>query len=306
MSSRILTILGLFGTCAALGLAAVLIDWRILMDALSRLSWPSLLMAAGLSILTTLLLALRWAVLAAPPRAMPRLSDFINALIAFLFNIFTPAAFGADAYRVTTGRRSGGRMRTAGLVGSERLMGISAYGFAYLAGFVSATAPAELFKLAVVPFCLLTAAPLLVLAAASFIFRRVGASDGSQRFAALWRSFAELSFWRVAGTWLISLAAVATWISCYLAVGEEMGLQIDAANVAMISVATEFSRLLPISIQGIGVREATFGWLATMAGGSFESAFAACAIVYAIHFALIALIALGLFFAQRTALRSEA
>jgi hypothetical protein len=187
-------------------------------------------------------------------------------------------------------------MRTAGLVGSERLIGISAYGFAYLAGFVSATAPAEFFKLALIPFCLLTAVPLLVLGTASYIFRKLGTRNDSQRFAALFRSFAELSFWRVAGSWLISLAAVATWIGCYLAIGEEMWLQLDTANVAMISVASEFARLLPISIQGIGVRETTFGWLATMAGGSFETAFAACAIVYTIHFALIAMIALGISF----------
>jgi hypothetical protein len=59
----------------------------------------------------------------------------------------------------------------------------------------------------------------------------------------------------------------------------------------MIAIVTEFSRLLPISVQGIGVREATFAILAAQAGGSSEAAFAACATAYALHFILVAAIA---------------
>jgi len=81
------------------------------------------------------------------------------------------------------------------------------------------------------------------------------------------------------------------WLACFVVVASAVGVGIDRATVGMSAIVAEFSRLLPISVQGIGVREATFAFLAAKAGGSFEAAFAACATAYALHFALIAFVA---------------
>jgi hypothetical protein len=53
-----------------------------------------------------------------------------------------------------------------------------------------------------------------------------------------------------------------------------------------LAVVTECARLLPISIQGIGVREVTFASLAAQAGVAAAPAFAACATAYALHLLL--------------------
>ena len=50
----------------------------------------------------------------------------------------------------------------------------------------------------------------------------------------------------------------------------------------MTTILTEFARLVPISIQGIGVREATFAELTGLAGGSPEAGFVVCALLYGI------------------------
>jgi hypothetical protein len=62
----------------------------------------------------------------------------------------------------------------------------------------------------------------------------------------------------------------------------------------MIAIITEAARLLPIFLQGIGVREATFAFFAAQAGGGpSEAAFATCATAYALHFALVLALALA-------------
>jgi hypothetical protein len=60
-----------------------------------------------------------------------------------------------------------------------------------------------------------------------------------------------------------------------------------------LAVVTECARLLPISIQGIGVREVTFASLAAQAGVAAAPAFAACATAYALHLLLGGLIGIA-------------
>jgi hypothetical protein len=70
-------------------------------------------------------------------------------------------------------------------------------------------------------------------------------------------------------------------------------MDLDHAVVGMIAIITEFARLLPISLQGIGVREATFAFFAARAGGPSAAAFATCATAYALHFAVVLAVALA-------------
>ena len=63
------------------------------------------------------------------------------ALHASIFNLVTPAAIGADAYRVVNHtRRRGGRPRSAGLVLLERLFGLGSQAFVYILAFAWAYA----------------------------------------------------------------------------------------------------------------------------------------------------------------------
>src|SRR5262249_60481467 len=106
---RARVVLGLLGTLAALVLALWLIDWPALLGAFARLSPGVLLLSAVFSIATALLLAVRWAILAAGPGDRIGPQAFHDALVGQAFNLITPAALGADAYRVVmAGGREGG------------------------------------------------------------------------------------------------------------------------------------------------------------------------------------------------------
>jgi hypothetical protein len=98
--------------------------------------------------------------------------------------------------------------------------------------------------------------------------------------------FAILSRWRLLFALALALAALVTWLVCVGIIAEASGVGLRPSIIVMLAVVTQCVRLLPISIQGIGVREATFASLAAQFGGAAAPAFAACATVYALHFFL--------------------
>src|SRR5712671_3888557 len=87
---RLRIIVGLCGTLIA----------AVLARAFAQLSFSVLAAATVFSLLTTLLLSIRWSVLAGPPNMLLGRREFRDALISQVFNLITPAAAGADAYRV--------------------------------------------------------------------------------------------------------------------------------------------------------------------------------------------------------------
>lgn len=115
----------------------------------------------------------------------------------------------------------------------------------------------------------------------------------------------DLQLGRLCQIILLSGAATLCWLMCVVIAAGAAGLTLDLGRTIMITVATEFSRLLPISIQGIGVREVTFSWFAAAAGGSPAPAFVACATAYALHFGVVALLAIIAWLAVQRQLISD-
>jgi uncharacterized membrane protein YbhN (UPF0104 family) len=129
-------IVGLLGTFAAIVLALWLIDWQALLAAFARLSAGTLLLSALFSIVTTFILAARWATLTAGPVEWYGGPEFHDALVGQVFNLITPAALGAYAYRVVMeGGREGGRTRAMAMLVLELLLGLGAYVLAFLIVF---------------------------------------------------------------------------------------------------------------------------------------------------------------------------
>jgi hypothetical protein len=58
----------------------------------------------------------------------------------------------------------------------------------------------------------------------------------------------------------------------YLAIAHSMGIQIGFASLAMIVPITFIVQMLPVSMNGFGVREAAFGFYFTRLGLPLESA----------------------------------
>jgi uncharacterized membrane protein YbhN (UPF0104 family) len=287
---RARVILGLFGTLAALALALWLIDWQALLDAFARLSLGVLLLSGFLSIVTTLILASRWAILMAGPQDQYGVQKFRDALVGQVFNLITPAALGADAYRmVMAGNCDGGRTQALAMLLVERMLGLGAYAAAFLLVF---TVGASGFATEIMNDAAIFFAGLMGVLASLFIAARYSRwhgirlpdSFGLARVREAIDRVATLPLWRLLCAVGLTLAGLATWLLSLGIVAKASGVRLPAQLIVAIAVMTECARLLPISIQGLGVREATFAALAVQVGGAAAPAFAACATVYALHF----------------------
>jgi glycosyltransferase 2 family protein len=295
---RLRILAALVGTLIAVVLALSILDWASLARAVAQLSFGVLAAATTLSLLATLLLSIRWSVLAAPPNVLFGRREFRDALISQVFNLITPAAAGADAYRVViAGDREGGRGRAAGLVILERIIGIGGYALVFVFCYAMSAAygrPAVVFSAAVSIFAVLATIPFV-----SMFFARLIALHKHLwlearlpvTIKAILAAVVGVLPARAAAALGLSILGTVMWLICLMVLGSATEIGLDHEVVGMIAIITEFSRLLPISFQGIGVREATFAFLASQAGGSSEAAFAACATAYALHFALVTVVA---------------
>jgi hypothetical protein len=87
--------------------------------------------------------------------------------------------------------------------------------------------------------------------------------------AALW--FDSLaSFVKLIG---LSFLAMGLWILTVHMVAVDLGLHVSWLTLGMIVVLVELVRLLPVSIQGIGVREGAYAYLFSVIGESSEAGF---------------------------------
>jgi hypothetical protein len=85
---------------------------------------------------------------------------------------------------------------------------------------------------------------------------------------------------RVVGPLLLSLLGVVTWVLAVAVVAKGLGLDVPFAVLGVVATLVEFARWLPISIQGIGVREGLYASLFVLFGYPAESGFALGTIAY--------------------------
>jgi glycosyltransferase 2 family protein len=293
-------------TVATIVIAVKVLDWHALLAAVPAFSAGRLGLAAALSLAITAILAFRWAVLAAPAGDGPRIAAGGDALVAGVFGLITPGSVGGDAYRVVIAKdRRGGFSRAASLVLFERILGMASFCCLFLLAYAATAVrsqTAAVFDTAAVCIAALTGAIAVGLAAGPVLSCRLAACLGRSRvlwLATMAETLAVMPRSRLATTFALSLLSSAAWLAYVLVFASKVGLSVAA--LAMVTVVSEFSRLLPVSIQGVGVREATFAWLSSEAGGASGAAYVACAAAYALHFALVAGIGFAAYLVGRRA-----
>jgi hypothetical protein len=87
---------------------------------------------------------------------------------------------------------------------------------------------------------------------------------------------------------MFSVLAWILWVAAVVVVASRVNLALPTLLLAMIVSLTEIFRLIPVSLQGIGIREGVFSMLVGLAGGSPESGFVAAAVAYAAMSAALA------------------
>ena len=280
------TCLAIAGSVMAVAMLAAVFDWHALLSSAARMT-PSTLLGSGLLCgVTSLILALRWAMIATPAAAPLQSVEMLVALQAAIFSLITPAAIGGDVFRVTSG--AGQRIRRLGLVLVERLFGVWAQSCVYAIAVLLAPWPVPpVLSRAGWIFTPLAAGGVVVILA----MPRLRVSDSGRllrgRVADLTAALTGHSTGKRVALASLSFAGVLSWVAASYTMARGGGMPLTLAQVATITIVTEFARLLPVAVQGIGVREAVFAWLSHLLGASAEEGFVVCALVYGVNAVVI-------------------
>ncbi len=288
-----------------LGLAFWFLDWRALVETASRMSISAVVASLAFCLLTHLLIALRWSMIATGQDAPGESgtsrawNEFLVSLHASLFNLITPAALGADLHRIVAGKgREGGRAGSAGFILLERLLGILAQ-FAIFVGAYSIFRWGSGTNGGPLPPAFTWAATIFAVGSAAIFVGLVVIApmapmwlgERKQRGASVSLAMAEGV--RTSGPRLIALmglsfAAVASWVAASAPLAADAGLTTSLWGLAMIVVITEFARLMPISVQGIGIRESAFAVFSAQLGADAAAGFTVCALLYLLNYVVVA------------------
>jgi uncharacterized membrane protein YbhN (UPF0104 family) len=299
----------------AFAAAIYLIDWRQVWSAVGRLSISGLLLAQVAVMFEFPFLSWRWHLIVRAANPVPARRHIETYLIALFLGIVTPGQVGTDAYRFVVLRGEGVRTRpTLTLLLRERLVGLASYLLFLLVGaplacWTEVGIPAEgsRFLLAGAG---LAACGLAGIFGGRYLIRllRLTRAGRLNRYV---RDFLKLvdraSRFRSPGeaAQLLALSvfgALIPWIASFYIVAQLTGIQVGFFLIGAVVVVVELVRLIPLTIQGLGVREAVFAAVFAMVGHDPASGFVICAVCFVLlnlAVLLVGLVGYGLAFGNR-------
>jgi len=252
-------------------------------------SVPWLLGALGLYFLMVVVSAWRWGVLLDAQRIRVGLTTLLQSyLVATFFNNFLPSNIGGDVIRIRdTARAAGSKTLATTVVLVDRGMGLLALVFVAATG-ASLISPSSPVVGPVGPglLWLTMAAGITVAVPVIFMPQRVGqllaplkalhqewVEERITRLVAALSRFSEgpsaLGLGFVGG-----ILVQAILVGFYAAIAHALDVPIPLAHLAVMIPLSFIVQMAPISVNGLGVREATFSYYFAQLGLPLESALA--------------------------------
>jgi uncharacterized protein (TIRG00374 family) len=253
----------------------------------ARQASPSWLLAAlGFYLGMTLTSTWRWALLLKAQHLVFRFRSLVSSfLVATFFNNFLPSNIGGDVVRIAdTARLAGSRTLAATVVLLDRGIGLLALVFIAAVGSTlhprfgdGHTIGAGILWLG------FAVATTFAIAAVRFPHGFARLAHPLRRLHAEWvderlaRFTATLSRFRetpgtLAGCFAGAVLVQAAIVAFYVGIAHSMRIPIGFAELTVIVPVTLIVQMLPVSMNGFGVREATFGFYFTRLGLPLESA----------------------------------
>jgi uncharacterized protein (TIRG00374 family) len=287
--------LQIVGSIAALALGLYLLHWDRLAAGASRIDLASFVLALAAALASIAATGLRWICIVRRIVTVPAIQHWRIYCLGTFFNSFTPANIGGDVYRVAALRPRTEGHAIANLVAAvtvERILGLWSFLFGYLVSFAAyvATSPYGITRL---PSLLLypvapIAAAVVGIALLPWLQRLHVRLPVVPRLAGLGRRLRNFQLGiRLAITRnlvapvVLSFVAWALWVTTVAVVASRLELDLPIALLAMLVSLTEIIRLIPVSFQGIGIREGVFSALVGLAGGVPANGFVVAAVAYA-------------------------
>ena len=267
----------LLKSTVSIGLLAVLFaqtDASSLYNAMRRASLPWLVAALALYFVMILASAWRWNLLLAAQRVSVSGWALVKSfLVATFFNSFLPSNIGGDVIRIRdTTMPAGSIGRATAIVVLDRAMGLlglllvaAVSGSLAVIGMAGPELPVSLpwlwlaFVAATTGVLLLIFAPHAILAAVRYV--RILNHDGILRRL---RKLVDMMLaFRAQPAALVScfagaIVAQAVLVAFYVAIARSLEIPISPLHLAVVVPMSFVVQLLPVSVNGFGVREATF------------------------------------------------
>jgi uncharacterized membrane protein YbhN (UPF0104 family) len=257
-----------------LGVLFAQADLDGLSAAVRRASLGWLAAALALYLVMILMSAWRWNLLLSAQRISVSARLLVNSfLVATFFNHFLPSNIGGDVIRIRdTSRPAGSLGRATAIVVLDRGLGLLGLLFVAAVGATLAGLPAAGARLPLDPRWLwLTFAAAGAAAVALFarpeairrllagtpLMRREAIHTRVERLVDMLRTFRDEPL-AVLACFAGAILAQAVLVVFYLAIARSLHIPISVLHLAVVVPMSFVAQLLPISVNGLGVREAAF------------------------------------------------
>lgn len=280
--------LGALKAIVSIGLLAVLlsrVDLARLWSYARSASLVWLVAALSLYLLMVLASAWRWGLLLRAQHVRLSFTALTSSfLVATFFNNFLPSNIGGDVVRVTdTAKAAGSKTLATTVVLIDRGIGLLAL------ALMAASGATMMHRMAVGPvgpavlwagFGLgaIVAAPALLMPETMArllqplrVFHQEWVDQRIAKLTDALTRFKETPA-ALAGCFGGAVVVQAVLVLFYVAISRSMGIPIGFAELAVIVPVSFIVQMLPVSMNGFGVREATFGFYFTRLGLPLESA----------------------------------
>jgi hypothetical protein len=257
-------LLRLLGSALAIWLLFQFVSWRLVADALSRVPLATFLLVVAGFLASHALGSLKWRLVLEASGARLSVAGALECYSAGIFsNVFLPGIVGGDVLRALLAGRRSGRIEAAVLGGAaDRLLDVASIGALALLGglLVGSHDPRATHTLVVLALALLAA---LLLALAPLLVRRPLSSwpQRLRRRVALVLIALRRQRRRPAALLLAFLAAGGIQAALTLLnvpLGRALGIEAPLSAWFFAWALAKIASLLPVSLNGLGVRDAAF------------------------------------------------
>jgi uncharacterized protein (TIRG00374 family) len=245
--------------------------------------------ALGLYLVMLLISTWRWRLLLRAQHVEVGFGKLMNSfLVAMFANNFLPSNIGGDVIRIRdTARVAGSKTLAAAVVLADRGVGVLGLAFVAACGSTLAARRSEAVGpigpsllwgglLAVLAACVLVLAMPEVLSALARPLRRFHPEWVDQRIALIQGALRKFrrSPGAMAAGFLGAIAVQGTLVAFYAVVALAIHLSVPIGHLAILVPVSFIVQMMPLSLNGLGVREATFGFYLQRIGVPLESAIA--------------------------------
>ena len=275
-----------------LAVAIYLLDWDALKNLVLRVNLWIFFLGILITFSTFIILGIRWHLLLRKIGAPKPLENIKHYLYATFLNSFSPANVGGDIYRFfTLKNKTPDKLVLVVVLLKERVLGILSFFLGYLLFIVGLGLARAESLIDSHGIFLYSGGAVFLATALLFVFPQVIGKllkwkwirerdrlhKGILRLHDALKFDSMVTFAKLIG---LSFGALFLWILTAQLMAFDLGIQIPYLQLGAVVILVELIRLIPITIQGLGLREGVYAYLFQMLGKSPEDGFVLGTVAY--------------------------